>query len=92
MKRRSRIVMIVALLTILALGMETAMASAASLSQIQKNIKSKQQELNKSKAQEKSLADQVIKMCIRDSRSGDHQGQRRFLYGKQRRMARQGTG
>lgn len=72
MKRRSRIVMIVALLTILALGMETAMASAASLSQIQKNIKSKQQELNKSKAQEKSLADQVINLDQQISQKEDN--------------------
>lgn len=62
MKRNKRIAMVIALLTILALGLETTAASAASLSQIQKNIKSKQQELNQQNSQKKSLTDQVISL------------------------------
>ena len=38
---------------------ETSLASAATLSQIRNNIKNKQQELNESRAKEKSLGDQV---------------------------------
>lgn len=59
LKRKSRFAMIVAVLMVLVFAMETSMASAATLSQIRNNIKNKQQELNESKAKEKSLGDQV---------------------------------
>ena len=59
LKRKSRFVMIVAILLMLTFAVETSLASAATLSQIRNNIKNKQQELNESKAKEKSLGDQV---------------------------------
>ena len=58
-KRKSRFVIIVAILLMLTFAVETSLASAATLSQIRNNIKNKQQELNESKAKEKSLGDQV---------------------------------
>ena len=57
--RRSRFVVIVALLTALVFCMETCVVSAASLKEVRKSIQSKQQELDESKAKEKSLGDQV---------------------------------
>ena len=51
--------MIVAVLIVLVFAVETSVSSAATLSQIRNNIKNKQEELNKSKSQEKSLGDQV---------------------------------
>lgn len=51
--------MIVAILLMLTFAVETSLASAATLSQIRNNIKNKQQELNESRAKEKSLGDQV---------------------------------
>lgn len=60
--RRSRFVMIVALLTALIFCVETTAVSAASLSQVRKNIQSKQQELKESKKQEKNLSDQIDTM------------------------------
>ena len=59
LKRKSRFVMIVAILLMLTFAVETSLASAATLSQIRNNIKNKQQELNESRAKEKSLGDQV---------------------------------
>ena len=59
LKRKSRFAMIVAILLMLTFAVETSLASAATLSQIRNNIKNKQQELNESKAKEKSLGDQV---------------------------------
>ena len=59
LKRKSRFAMIVAILLMLTFAMETSLASAATLSQIRNNIKNKQQELNESRAKEKSLGDQV---------------------------------
>lgn len=59
LKRKSRFAMIVAILLMLTFTVETSLASAATLSQIRNNIKNKQQELNESKAKEKSLGDQV---------------------------------
>ena len=59
MKRKSRFAMIVAILLMLTFAVETSLASAATLSQIRNNIKNKQQELNESRAKEKSLGDQV---------------------------------
>ena len=59
LKRKSRFAMIVAILLMLTFAVETSLASAATLSQIRDNIKNKQQELNESRAKEKSLGDQV---------------------------------
>lgn len=59
LKRKSRFAMIVAILLMLTFAAETSLASAATLSQIRNNIKNKQQELNESRAKEKSLGDQV---------------------------------
>lgn len=59
LKRKSRFAMIVATLLMLTFAVETSLASAATLSQIRNNIKNKQQELNESRAKEKSLGDQV---------------------------------
>ena len=59
LKRKSRFAMIVAILLMLTFAVETSLASAATLSQIRNNIKNKQQELNESRAKEKSLGDQV---------------------------------
>ena len=59
LKQKSRFAMIVAILLMLTFTVETSLASAATLSQIRNNIKNKQQELNESKAKEKSLGDQV---------------------------------
>lgn len=59
LKRKSRFAMIVAILLMLTFAVETSLASAATLSQIRNNIKNKQQELNESRAKEKSLSDQV---------------------------------
>ena len=59
LKRKSRFAMIVAILLMLTFAVEPSLASAATLSQIRNNIKNKQQELNESKAKEKSLGDQV---------------------------------
>lgn len=59
LKRKSRFAMIVAILLMLTFTVETSLASAATLSQIRNNIKNKQQELNESRAKEKSLGDQV---------------------------------
>ena len=59
MKRKNRFAMIVAILLMLTFAVETSLASAATLSQIRNNIKNKQQELNESRAKEKSLGDQV---------------------------------
>ena len=59
LKRQSRFAMIVAILLMLTFAVETSLASAATLSQIRNNIKNKQQELNESRAKEKSLGDQV---------------------------------
>ena len=59
LKRKSRFAMIVAILLMLTFAVETSLASAATLSQISNNIKNKQQELNESRAKEKSLGDQV---------------------------------
>ena len=59
LKRKSRFAMIVAILLMLTFVVETSLASAATLSQIRNNIKNKQQELNESRAKEKSLGDQV---------------------------------
>ena len=59
LKRESRFAMIVAILLMLTFAVETSLASAATLSQIRNNIKNKQQELNESRAKEKSLGDQV---------------------------------
>ena len=62
MKRRSRIVIVIALLTAMFMCAETVMVSAASLSEIRKDIREKQQELNDSRSQEKSLGDQVAQL------------------------------
>ncbi len=59
LKRKSHFAMIVAILLMLTFAVETSLASAATLSQIRNNIKNKQQELNESRAKEKSLGDQV---------------------------------
>ena len=59
LKRKSRFAIIVAILLMLTFAVETSLASAATLSQIRNNIKNKQQELNESRAKEKSLGDQV---------------------------------
>ena len=59
LKRKSRFAMIVAILLMLTFAVETSLASAATLSQIRNSIKNKQQELNESRAKEKSLGDQV---------------------------------
>ena len=59
LKRKSRFAMFVAILLMLTFAVETSLASAATLSQIRNNIKNKQQELNESRAKEKSLGDQV---------------------------------
>lgn len=59
LKRKIRFAMIVAILLMLTFAVETSLASAATLSQIRNNIKNKQQELNESRAKEKSLGDQV---------------------------------
>ena len=59
LKRKSRFAMIVVILLMLTFAVETSLASAATLSQIRNNIKNKQQELNESRAKEKSLGDQV---------------------------------
>lgn len=59
LKRKSRFAMIVAILLMLTFAVETSLTSAATLSQIRNNIKNKQQELNESRAKEKSLGDQV---------------------------------
>ena len=59
LKRKSRFAMIIAILLMLTFAVETSLASAATLSQIRNNIKNKQQELNESRAKEKSLGDQV---------------------------------
>lgn len=59
LKRKSRFAMIVAILLMLTFAVETSLVSAATLSQIRNNIKNKQQELNESRAKEKSLGDQV---------------------------------
>ena len=59
LKRKSRFAMIVAILLMLTFAVETSLASAATLSQIRNNIKNKQEELNESRAKEKSLGDQV---------------------------------
>ena len=59
LKRKRRFAMIVAILLMLTFAVETSLASAATLSQIRNNIKNKQQELNESRAKEKSLGDQV---------------------------------
>ena len=59
LKRKSRFAMIVAILLMPTFAVETSLASAATLSQIRNNIKNKQQELNESRAKEKSLGDQV---------------------------------
>ena len=59
LKRKNRFAMIVAILLMLTFAVETSLASAATLSQIRNNIKNKQQELNESRAKEKSLGDQV---------------------------------
>lgn len=59
LKRKSRFAMIVAILLMLTFAVETSLASAATLSQIRNNIKNKQQELDESRAKEKSLGDQV---------------------------------
>lgn len=59
LNRKSRFAMIVAILLMLTFAVETSLASAATLSQIRNNIKNKQQELNESRAKEKSLGDQV---------------------------------
>lgn len=60
--RRSRFVMIVALLTALIFCIETSAVSAASLSEVRKSIQNKQQELEKSKKEEKNLSDKISAM------------------------------
>lgn len=60
--RRSRLVIVIAVVTALFLCMETAMVSAASLSQIRNDIKNKQNELSKSKSQEKNLSQQILEL------------------------------
>lgn len=60
--RRSRFVVIVALLTALVFCMETCVVSAASLKEVRKSIQSKQQELEKSKKEEKDLSDKISSM------------------------------
>lgn len=62
MKRKSRTAVTIAAITAMFLCMETAMVSAASLSEIRNDIKEKQQELNESRSQEKSLGDQVSEL------------------------------
>ena len=59
---RSRFVVIVALLTALVFCMETCVVSAASLKEVRKSIQSKQQELEKSKKEEKDLSDKISSM------------------------------
>ena len=66
--RRSRFVMIVALLTALIFCIETSAVSAASLSEVRKSIQSKQQELEKSKKEEKNLSDKISSMDKQISR------------------------
>lgn len=61
MKKR-RIALVTAILTVLVLCFETAAVSAASLSEIRKNIQEKQEELEEGRAQEQSLADQVSEL------------------------------
>lgn len=60
--RRSRFVMIVALLTALIFCVETSAVSAASLSEVRKNIQSKQQEIKDSKEKEQDLSDKIAAM------------------------------
>ncbi len=60
--RRSRFVVIVALLTALIFCIETSAVSAASLSEVRKSIQNKQQELEKSKKEEKNLSDKISSM------------------------------
>ena len=60
--RRSRFVMIVALLTALIICVETSAVSAASLSEVRKNIQSKQQEIKDSKEKEQDLSDKIAAM------------------------------
>ena len=60
--RRSRFVVIVALLTALVFCMETCVVSAASLKEVRKSIQSKQQELAESKKEEKDLSDKISSM------------------------------
>ena len=71
LKRKSRFAMIVAILLMLTFAVETSLASAATLSQIRNNIKNKQQELNESKAKEKSLGDQVNSLEQINSKQSD---------------------
>lgn len=60
LKRKSRFAMIVAILLMLTFAVETSLASAATLSQIRNNHQEQiSQELNESRAKEKSLGDQV---------------------------------
>lgn len=65
--RRSRFVVIVALLTALVFCMETCVVSAASLKEVRKSIQSKQQELEKSKKEEKDLSDKISSMVNRSA-------------------------
>ncbi|MDO4545823.1 MAG: peptidoglycan DD-metalloendopeptidase family protein [Bacillota bacterium] len=60
--RKSKILVIIAVLTVLVMCMETAMVSAASLSEIRKNIQEKQSELAAGEEKEKSLASQVSEL------------------------------
>lgn len=62
MKRRKRLVIVVAVLTALFLCTETVMVSAASLSQIRKQIEDKRTEINKSKQEQSSLSDQMTSL------------------------------
>ena len=65
--RRSRFVVIVALLTALVFCMETCVVSAASLKEVRKSIQSKQQELEKSKKEEKDLSiDDMLKLFVKE--------------------------
>lgn len=58
--KRERFIIIIAILTVLVFGMQTAMVSAQTLSEIREEIKQKEAELEKGKEEEKSLASQVV--------------------------------
>ncbi len=58
-RKRSRLVVVIALITVLFFCLDTVSVSAASLSEVRKNIKEKQQELEAQKKEEGSLSEQA---------------------------------
>ncbi len=60
--KKKKLILITAILTVMVMCFETAMVSAASLSEIRKNIQQKQSELREGEKEEQSLAEQVSEL------------------------------